>query len=343
VKPGKGNGMRVVNLVSRRDLLVAAASVAAAGWAPSLARAQAAWPTERPIKMIVPFSPGASTDTLARYVANVLAARLGQAIVVENKVGAGGAIGTAYVAGQPADGYTLLFQTNPFVSAPMLIGGNKKPPYDPEKDLQPIGEVGTAPLMVVVANDLQATTLRGFLDLARARPAGISYGSAGVGTINHLAAELLASMARIKLLHVPYKGLGPAITDLLGGNVQMIVASFPSVLSHVRAGKMRALAVTGAQRSQLVPELPTVAEAGLSAYEIEAWWGLLGPAGLPAAVVKRLNDELAALLMSPASIELLARDGAIPRPGRPEDFGNMIHADVPRWRKLIQEAHITAD
>ena len=329
--------------VSRREVLAASAGVAAAAFLPSLARAQAGWPADRPIKIIVPFSPGASTDTIARYVASGLAGRLGQAIVVENKLGAGGAIGTAYVATQPADGYTLLFHTNPFVSAPLLIGANKKSPYDPEKDFQPIGRVGTAPLMMVVSNDQKANTLKEFLDAARAKPGGISYGSAGVGTINHLAVEMLASMAKIKLLHVPYKGLGPAISDLLGGNVQMMMASFPSVLPHVRAGKMRALAVTGSQRSQLVPDLPTVAEAGLPGYQLDAWWGLLGPAGLPAPVVKRLNDELTSVLTSPEAKELLARDGASPQPGKPEDFGNIIHSDVPRWRKVIQEANITAD
>jgi tripartite-type tricarboxylate transporter receptor subunit TctC len=342
VTPDEESIMGAVDRLSRRDLLAASAGFAA-GWWPAHAGAQTTWPSERPIKVVVPFSPGASTDTLARFVASALASRLGQACIVENRVGAGGAIGTAYVAGQAADGYTLLFHTNPFVSAPLLIGANKKQPYDPEKDFQPIGKIGSAPLMMVVPSDAKVGSLRELLELARANPSRINYGSAGVGTINHLSVELLASMANVKLLHVPYKGLGPAITDLLGGNVQMMMASFPSVLSQVRAGKMKALAVTGPQRSPLVPDLPTVAEAGLPGYQTEAWWGLLGPAGLSAPIVKRLNDELVSILISPEAKDLLARDGAIPQPGRPDEFGSLIRTDVPRWRKLIQEAHITAD
>lgn len=324
---------------TRRALLVAGASLSAAALLPGPAQAQAGWPA-RPIKMIVPFGPGASTDTVARFVAAKLSARLGQQVVVENKVGVGGIIGTTFVAGQPADGYTLLFQSSPYMTAPLL---SKKPAYDPAKDLQAVGMVGAGPFMIVVGNDVKANSLRELIDLAKAKPMGISYGSAGVGTFNHLGGELFALTANIKLLHVPYTGLGPAITDFLGGSTQMLVASFPAALPHVRSGKMRALAVTGAQRSPLMPELPTMAEAGVPGYNLEAWWGMFAPPGLPAPILKRLNDELNAILAMPDTLELLARDGATPRPGSPEDFMNLIRTEVPRWRKVIQDAHIVSE
>jgi tripartite-type tricarboxylate transporter receptor subunit TctC len=320
--------------LTRRALLLAGASLAAYG-AP--AHAQGAWP-QKPIRLIVPFGPGASTDTVARFVAARLAVALGQPVVVENKVGAGGIIGTTYVAAQPADGYTLLFQSSPYMTAPLL----KTPaPYDPTQDLLPVGMVGSGPFMVVIGNDVPATTLREFIALARSKP--MSYGSAGVGTINHLGGEMFNHLAGTRLLHVPYTGLGPAISDFLGGRTQMLVASFPAALPHVRGGRMRALAVTGAERSALLPELPTAAEAGLPGYHVDSWWGVLGPRGLPAPIAKRINDELNAILAQPETSELLARDGAKPRPGSPDDFARVIATEVPRWRQLVQAARITLE
>lgn len=324
-------------LHQRRSLLRSGAGLAAWACLAGHASAQAAWP-QKPIRVIVPFGPGASTDTVARFIASKLSVRLGQPVVVENKIGAGGIIGTSYVAAQPADGYTLLFQTSPYMTAPLL----KTPPaYDPTRDLQPIGMVGSGPFMIVIGNDVPARNLREFIALARSQ--AMSYGSAGVGTINHLGGELFNHVANVKLLHVPYTGLGAAITDFLGGRTQMLVASFPAALPHVRAGRMRALAVTGDERSPLVPELPTVAEAGLPGYHVDSWWGLLGPRGLPPAIVQRLNDELNAVLAAPDASELLARDGARVRAGSAEDFARAIATEVPRWRQLIQSAQIKAE
>jgi tripartite-type tricarboxylate transporter receptor subunit TctC len=333
--------MKAKRYFSRREMLAAGLGFAATACFPVNAYSSTEWPGGGTIKMIVPFSPGASTDTLARFVSSSLSRRLNQNIIVENKSGAGGVIGTSYVANQPPDGYTLLFQTNPFVSAPMIIAGNNKLPYDPAKDFQPIGQVATGPLLIVVSNDLKVSTLRDFLDLARAKPMTISYGSAGIGSINHMAVELLSSMAKVKLVHVPYVGLGPALTDLLGGRLQMITASLPSVLPQVNAGKVRALAITSSSRSSLVPSLPTVSEAGVPGYQVEAWWGLLGPAGLPPSICMRLNSELNAMLSSPSIVQMLAREGATPHPVNPDDFRKMILADVPRWQGLIREAHIS--
>jgi tripartite-type tricarboxylate transporter receptor subunit TctC len=318
---------------TRRTFLAAFAGLAAPAWL----HAQGAWP-QKPIRLVVPFGPGASTDTVARFVAAKLAVALGQPFVVENKVGAGGIIGTTYVAAQPADGYTLLFQSSPYMTAPLL----KTPaPYDPTQDLLPVGMIGSGPFMVVIGNDVPATNLREFIALARSKP--MSYGSAGVGTINHLGGEMFNHLAGTRLLHVPYTGLGPAISDFLGGRTQMLVASFPAALPHVRGGRMRALAVTGAERSALLPELPTAAEAGLPGYHVDSWWGLLAPRGLPAPIAKRINDELNAILAQPETSELLARDGAKPRPGSPEDFARVIATEVPRWRQLVQAARITLE
>jgi tripartite-type tricarboxylate transporter receptor subunit TctC len=303
---------------------------------PAVACAQATWPS-RPIKLIVPFAPGGSNDSIARVLATDLGIRLGQSVVVENKGGAGGTIGTDSVAKAPPDGYTLLFASTSLTTNP---ASGKKLPYDPLNDLAPIGEVGAGPFVVVVSKDLNVKTLTEFIALARAKPKSINYGSAGVGGINHLGTELLAAAADVQLVHVPYRGIGPAFTDLVAGNLQMLLPTLASVAQHIQAGTMRGLAVTGPQRSPLAPELPTVAEAGLPEFRLEAWWGLLGPARLPAAVVKRLNAELNAALVTPGVREALAREGATPQPGTSEDFGNLIRAELARWNRLVKDAQI---
>jgi tripartite-type tricarboxylate transporter receptor subunit TctC len=324
---------------TRRRFLLSATAAACA--VPYTARSQGTWPT-RPVRLIVPFAPGASIDAIARVIAPKLGARLGgAAVVVENKPGAGGLTGTAFVAGQPPDGHTLLFTSNPFVIAPLLVPAGQKPAYDPAKDLQPIAQIAAAPLIVTVSNELKVANLRELIALAKATPQGIAYGSGGVGTINHLGVEMLARMADVQLIHVPYTGLGPAIAALLGGHVQMMAGTIPSVLPLVREGRARALAVTSEQRSPLMPELPTVAEAGIAGYELEAWWGMLGPAGLPAPLTERLNGEVNGLLSTQDVVDLLVRDGASPRHGSAGDFGNLIQSEIPRWQRLIKDANIT--
>jgi tripartite-type tricarboxylate transporter receptor subunit TctC len=317
--------------VTRRALLAAASILL-----PLHASAQAQWPS-KPIKIVVPFTPGGSNDNMARVLAAKLGARLGQSVIVDNKGGSGGTIGTDFVAKSPADGYTLLFAST---SITTNAASGKKLPYDPVKDLQPIGMVATSPFAVVVSNDLKVSTLREFIALARAKPKSINYGSAGIGGINHLGTELLASEAKVQLVHVPYKGIGPAFTDLMGGSLQMLLPTLASVTQHVRGGKMRGLAVTGAQRSPLAPEIPTVSEAGLPGFQLEAWFGLLGPARLPPSVVKRLNEELNAVLALPDVKEVLASEGATPQPGTPEAFASLIRSDLARWSRLVKEANI---
>lgn len=328
--------MLLPNHLTRRVLLAAAGIAAIAALQPVTASAQGAWPN-RPIKLVVPFPPGGSNDILSRLIAQKLSIRLGQPVVVDNKGGAGGTIGTDIVAKSPADGYTLLFASG---SITTNVAAGKKLPYDLVKDLDPIGTVASGPYVVVVANNLPVTNLREFIDLARAKPKSISYGSAGIGGLNHLGTELLASAAKIEMVHVPYKGIGPAFTDMMGGNLQMALPSLASMIPHLRAGKMRSLAITSPVRSPLAPELPTAAEAGLPGFQLEVWWGLLGPAKMPAALVKRLNEELNAVLTQPDVRELLAREGAVPKPGTPEEFRVEIGSEIARWGKLIKEAKI---
>ena len=320
------------NPVTRRAML----AVGVAALLSTHSVAQAAWP-DRPIRLIVPFAPGASNDILARSIAVKLSERLGQPVIVENKGGAGGIIGTDYVAKSSPDGNTLLFVS---ISITTNAAIRKTLPYDVVKDLQPIGEVGAGPFVVVVSNALNVKTLQEFIDLARAKPKSINYGSAGVGGINHLGTELFAAAAKVQLVHVPYKGMGPAFNDLIAGNLQMGLPSLSSVVQHIHAGTMRGLAVTGKHRSPLAPELPTADEAGLPGFELEVWWGLVGPAKMPPAVVKRLNAELNAVLEVPAMQETLKREGATTHPGTPEDFGNLINSDLKRWKQVVEDAHI---
>jgi tripartite-type tricarboxylate transporter receptor subunit TctC len=328
--------MGVLSDLTRSAKVTVSAAFVAAALLPGYASGQVAWPN-RPIRLIVPFAPGASNDTIARMLADKLAARLGQPVIVENKTGAGGTIGTVFVAKSPPDGYTLLIASTTITTS---AASSRKPPYDPLKDLQPIGEIGAGPLAIVVSNDLKVTTLREFIALSRAKPRTINYGSGGTGAMNHLGIELFASTARIELVHVPYRGVSPAFTDLLAGNLQMLLPSLPSVMPYIHSGKIRGLAVTSGERSSLAPELPTVAEAGLPGFQLEVWWGLIGPSGLPAPVLKRLNDELNAALGLADVRDLLGREGATARPGTPEEFGNLIRSEVARWSQLINDAHI---
>lgn len=300
------------------------------------AGAEGQWPTKA-IKLIVPFAPGGSNDNISRVLAAKLGARLGQPMVVENKGGGGGTIGTDFVAKSPADGYTLLFVSG---SIATNASSGKKLPYDPLKDLEPIGGIAASPFVIVVANDLKASTLREFIDLARAKPKSISYGTAGIGGINHLGTELFASAAGVQLTHVPYRGIGPAFIDVMGGNLQMVLPTLASVAPHIRAGKMRALAVTSTQRSPLMPEIPTANEAGLPEFKLEVWFGLLGPAHMPPGVVRRLNEDLNAVLALSDVKELLAREGSTPQPSTPEEFENLIKTDITRWTRLIKRTGI---
>jgi len=321
----------MIKHMNRRSLVAGLALACLAGWS----HAQT-WPTG-PLKIVVPFAPGGSNDNLARPLAEKLSQRLGQPVIIENRGGSGGTLGSDMVAKAAPDGRTLLFASTSVITN---AASGKKLPYDPMKDLAPIGQIGSGGFVIAVENNVKARTLQEFIALARSAPKSIAYGSAGIGGLNHLGTELLASVADIQLTHVPYKGIGPAFTDLLGGNLQMVLPTLASAVPYVKAGKMRGLAVTGNQRSPLLPDVPTAAEAGLPAFQLEVWWGLLAPAATPPAVVKRLNQELNTVLASPEMVELLAREGAVPRPSTPEQFGAFTRKELARWGKLIKDAKI---
>ena len=324
--------MKLLKIRIRRRLI----AIAAACLLPVASLAQGQWPNG-PIKLIVPFAAGGSNDNIARMLGTKLSARLGQPFVIENKGGGGGTIGTDAVAKSPADGNTLLFTST---SITTNAASGKKLPYDALKDLAPVGEVAASPFAIVVANDVKANTLKEFLDLARAKPKSINYGSAGVGGMNHLATELFAYTSKVQLTHVPYKGISLAFTDLMGGNLQLLLPSLAAATQQIKTGKMRGLAVTGAQRSPLAPDIPTVSEAGLPGFQLEVWFGLMVPAGTPPPVIKRLNDELNAVLAMQDVKDLLAREGASPRPGTPQAFGALIKSEMVRWDRLVKEQNI---
>jgi tripartite-type tricarboxylate transporter receptor subunit TctC len=324
----------------RRVALATVALAAVAGAVLSFgAGAQPAWPN-KPIRFIVPYAAGGGTDVIARAIATKLSMRLGQPIIVDNRTGAGGTLGFEAAAKSPPDGYTLLFMTTAFATS---AATSNKLPYDAAKDFVPIGQVGSTPLLVVVANDSPFKTLRELLDYARSKPNTVNYGSSGIGSMSHLGVELLAAEAKVQLVHVPYKGMAPAFTDLMGGNLQMTMGTFASATPLIEGGKLRGLAVTSAQRSPFAPNLPTVVEAGLPGSRIDFWWGLMAPARVPPAIVKRMNEELNAILAQPEMRELLAREAAVPTPVTPEAFGKLVARDVALWSKLIKDHNIKVD
>ncbi len=327
--------MRTLTHLARRLLT---AAIAIASLAPLGAHAQA-WPN-RPLKLVVPFAPGGSNDNIARVLASKLSSRLGQPVVVENKGGGGGTLGTDFVAKSAPDGNTLLLVS---ASITTNAASGKKLPYDPVRDLQPIGRVAASPFAIVVAPEVKANTLKEFIELARAKPRTINYGSAGIGGMNHLGTELFASAAKTEMVHVPYRGISLAFTDLMGGNLQMLLPSLAAATQQIKAGKMKGLAVTSAQRSPQAPDLPTASEAGLPGFTLEVWFGLMAPAGLPPAIVKRLNDELNVILAMADVKELLAREGATAQPGTPDDLGTLIKTDLARWSKLIKDNNIQVE
>ena len=297
------------------------------------------WPV-RPIRMVVPSAPGGSNDVISRTFAQQLSARLGQSVVIDNKAGAGGTLGTDFVAKSPADGYTLLFTST---SLTTNAAAGKKLPYDPVKDFVPVAKIASGTFVVVVGKQVPVRNLAEFIDHAKKNPGRLNYGSAGVGGISHLGTELMMAAAHIKMTHVPYKGMAPAFTDLLGGGIQMALPSLASAAPHLRSGSMVGLATTGATRSALAPDMPTVAESGLPGFQLELWWGLFAPAGTPPSVVARLNREATAVLAMPEVKEVFMREGAEASPSSAESFGTLVRDELERWTRVIRDAHIVVE
>ena len=307
---------------------------------PAVSLAADTWPN-KPITYVVPFAPGGNTDTLARIIGPKLSTALGQPVVVENKPGAGGNIGSDFVAKAKPDGYTILGGT---ISS-HAINASMYPnmPYDPIKNFEPITVLGQAPLLLVVPADSPYKSVKDLLDAAKAKPGALSFASAGNGTSPHLAGELLKSSAKIQATHVPYKGSGPAVTDILAGHVQFMFDTALIVGGHIKAGKLRPLAVTSSKRTSLFPDVPTLAEAGVPGYEIGSWQAVYAPAGTPKPIVERLNAEIVKALKSPDVAERFGGLGMEPVANTPAQMAEFNKAEVAKWAKIVKEANIKAE
>jgi tripartite-type tricarboxylate transporter receptor subunit TctC len=319
---------------------IAFAAAAMTGIAPSDARAQAAYPT-KPITIIVPFSAGGTTDILARVVGLHVGQTLGQPVIVDNRAGAGGNIGTQAVARAPADGYTLLMGT---------VGTHainqdlyKKLPFDPIKDFAPLSRVAMVPNLLVANPTQPYKNVKELIAYAKANPGKVNFASSGSGTSIHLSGELFKQMTQIDMQHVPYKGSAPAVADLIGGQTAIMFDNMPSVMPHVKAGKLRALAVTTAKRSPALPDVPTIAESGVPGYDTSSWFGLLAPVGTPADVVAKLNAAIAKALADPDVKTKLAEQGAEPHPEKPEQFAAFIASETAKWGKVVKESGASVD
>jgi tripartite-type tricarboxylate transporter receptor subunit TctC len=317
----------MINSPMLKSILIGAALLTTA----STVAAQA-YPT-RPVRFVVPYAPGGSTDTLARSIATVLADQLGQQVVVDNRTGANGDIGMTIVAKAPADGYTVVLG----YIANIGIGPSlyEKMPYDPVKDFAPITQVAGAPNIFVIHPSLPAKNFKEFLAYAKANPKKVSFASAGVASVGHLTGELLNELAGIDMQHVPYKGSGQAISDLLGGHIKVMISGMSSTLSHVRGGKLLGIAVTSAKRSPSAPEIPTIGET-FPGVEASAWYGVLAPAGTPKPIISRLNADIHKSMQDPGVVKRLANVGFEITYGTPEQFAAYIQSEIKKWAKVVK-------
>jgi tripartite-type tricarboxylate transporter receptor subunit TctC len=317
----------------RRRWLLAFAAVVAA----PRGRAQAG----RPLRIVVPFTPGGSTDILARALAPKLAAALGQTVVVDNRAGAGGSIGAAEVAKAEPDGTTLLMgHIGTLAVNPALY---PKLGYDPLKSFVPVAGVARVPNLLVVPAASPARSFAAFVELARAQPGRMTFSSGGNGSAAHIAFELLKLRAKLFMVHIPYRGTAPSVSDVIAGQVDATFTGAPAVLPHVKSGRLRALAVGSAQRLAALPEVPTVAESGFPGFEADQWYGLVAPAGSPAALVARLNAEVNRALALPDVGAQLAAEGALPMAGPPQAFGDLIRREIPRWAEVVKAGQVKPD
>ncbi len=295
----------------------------------------------KPIRFIVPFTPGGGNDTIARLIGQKLAAATGQQVLIDNRPGAGGAIGAEAAAKSAADGYTI------FLAGVATHGINpnlrKKLSYDPVRDFDPVSLIASAPLLVVIHPSLPVKSVKQLVALAKAQPGKINYASNGAGGSSHMAVELFKSMTGTSLVHIPYKGLAPALTELLSGEVQLMFSSAVSMLPQVKAGKLRAIAMTGARRSPAIPDIPTVAEAGIPGYETGSWYGIVAPAGTPRPAIDRLSREVIAIVHAPDITKRLEDEAIIPVGSTPEEFTAHIRNELARWAKVIKQSGIQLD
>jgi tripartite-type tricarboxylate transporter receptor subunit TctC len=291
------------------------------------------------VKLVVPQAPGGATDVFARKIGQTLSEQWGQPVIVENRAGAAGVVGTDAVAKSPPDGYTLLVT----YAGSQAINPSLYPkiPFDSVKDFQAVATLAVTPFVFIAHPKLPVRDLAELIALARAKPDALTYASSGNGSVNHLLGEMLKAATGIKMLHVPYRGVAPAITDVIGGQVDTAFSSVPSVLQVVRNGNVRALAVSSARRISIAPEIPTIAESGFAGFDVNPWWGLLAPAGTDMAIVRRINSEIGEILRTKEMIEFLATQGAEPLITSPEEFLRILQMDVEKWAKVVKDAGIT--
>ena len=333
--------MKLLPLSNRRRQMIAVAAALCTG--PLLnttVHAQDQWPS-KPIRLIVPFTPGGVTDTSGRLIAENLGKRLGQQVVVDNKPGASGNIGTALAKTAPADGYTLVLGFD----GTMVINPHvfSKLPFDTVKDFTPVGKIGDATLILVANPDVPVKGLADVIALSKSRPGGLSFGTSGTGGTPHIAGELLKLRTGANLTHVPYKGGGQAMTDVLGGTIPLVYTAVAGAHGHVKSGKLKALAVSSAQRTSALPDAPTFVESGVPDFVVNSWVGLLAPTSTPAAVVTRLNTELNAVLNDATVREKLRVMGIEPAPGTPEQYRDEIRRDLDRYGAVVKSAGISVE
>jgi tripartite-type tricarboxylate transporter receptor subunit TctC len=317
--------------------LLAAAFVLAAG-AAGVADAADAWPA-RPIRLIVPFPPGGSNDIVGRVIGQQLGERLGKPVVIDNRGGAGGLIGTETAVHAIPDGYTLLIISVAYAYSPALY----KLPYDPIKAVAPVAQLGTGPNSLVVHPGVPVKTVKELIALAKAKPGQLNYATAGIGTFQHMSSELFRIMSGIDIVHIPYKGGGPATLAVIAGQAQISIGSLLQTLPHIRSGKLRSIATGGAKRAPALPDAPTVAESGVPGYEANNWWGIVGPAAMPPAIVKKVNAEVAAILATPETQKWFVNEGAEAVTRTPDEFRKWIMAEMVKWTKVAKQAGIKAE
>jgi tripartite-type tricarboxylate transporter receptor subunit TctC len=318
----------------RTGALLAAAFVLAS----PPARAQT-YPS-RQITLMIPFAAGGSNDLVGRAIGKKLSETWRQPVVVENRAGAGGVIGTAAVAAAAPDGYTLLLVSTTFTINPAV---KKSMPFDTTRDFTPVAFIARSPLLLVASNKLAVKSARELIALARSKPGRIAYASSGLGSINQIAAELIALSTGASFMHVPYKGGALGLNDLVGGHVDIYVSSLPQVLQLAQSGEVKALAVTSARRTALLPDVPTLEEAGIPGIDLSSWWGIVGPAGMPADIVNALNAEIGKMLTSPELGTFLSSEGAEAETMTPQHFGELMRLETERWIKVAREANISID
>jgi tripartite-type tricarboxylate transporter receptor subunit TctC len=319
--------MRLAPFAFRAAMLLGAATAAFA---------QQPYPT-KPVTLVVPFAPGGGNDILARAVAPRMGRILGTTVIVDNRPGAGGNLGADFVAHAAADGYTVVIASSQVTMNPFL---GMKVPFRIESDFEPVGLIASVPIMLVSNTAEPFKTLKEFIDYSKANPGKLSYSSPGNGTPQHMAGEVFAKLAKTELLHVPYRGTGPSISDLIGGQVQVSFATFASAIQHVNAGKLRALGIAGQKRTALMPELPTFAESGFPTYDAELWYSLLAPAKTPKAIVDKLNAALIGALKSPEVTSQLTQQGFETRTSTPDELKAHIAKDMLRWQRVITDNRI---